>query len=175
MDILILSLALSADAFGAALAVGMRRMGMSDRLVLSAAVGIMHVLMPLASITAGSELYALFGDILYSLGGIVLALTGIQMILSLFKEEETIKKPAGLGVFVFAFGVSIDSFSTGLSLGVLGVDKAVAVASFGICTTIITMAGLLLSSRVNKAAGKAGEAAGGLLLLLIGIKWVISL
>lgn len=174
MDIFILSLALSADAFGAALAIGMRRMGLIDRLVLSAAVGGMHVLMPLASITTGSELREVFGDVLYSLGGIVLILTGLQMMLSLFREEER-EKPRGLGIFIFAFGVSIDSFSTGLSLGVLGVDKVAAVASFGICTTILTMAGLILSSRLHAAAGKAGEAAGGIVLLLIGVKWMLSL
>jgi manganese efflux pump family protein len=171
MDIFILSLALSADAFGAALAVGMRRMGLLDKLMLSAAVGIMHILLPLISMTAGSELHGLFGDILYSAGGIVLALTGLQMVLSFFKKEER-KKPAGLGMVLFAFGVSMDSFSTGLSLGVLGMDKSIAVISFGVCAACMTMAGLMFSSRVSTAAGKAGEAAGGVLLLLIGLKWI---
>ncbi|WP_046174596.1 manganese efflux pump MntP [Domibacillus indicus] len=171
MDIFILSLALSADAFGAALAVGMRRMGLIDKLTLSAAVGIMHIILPLASITAGSELHGRFGDVLILAGGGVLILTGLQMILSFFRKEEQ-KKPAGLGIVLFAFGVSMDSFSTGLSLGVLGVDKSMAVLSFGVCSACLTMAGLLLSSRVSTAVGKTGEAAGGLLLLVIGLKWI---
>jgi putative Mn2+ efflux pump MntP len=171
MDIFILSLALSADAFGAALAVGMRRMGLLDKLVLSAAVGIMHIILPLISMTAGSKLHGYFGDILVLAGGAVLVLTGLQMILSFFRSEEQ-TKPSGLGIVLFAFGVSMDSFSTGLSLGVLGMDKSTAVLSFGVCAACMTMAGLLFSSRISSAAGKAGEAAGGVLLLVMGLKWI---
>lgn len=171
MDIFILSLALSADAFGAALAVGMRRMGLLDKLMLSSSVGIMHIILPLISMTAGSELYERFGDILFSAGGIILALTGLQMVLSFFRKEER-QKPTGLGMLLFAFGVSMDSFSTGLSLGVLGMDKSTAVISFGACAASLTMAGLIFSSRMSTAAGKAGEVAGGVLLLIIGLKWI---
>ncbi|WP_050183368.1 manganese efflux pump MntP family protein [Domibacillus robiginosus] len=173
MDIFILSLALSADAFGAALAIGMRRMGLWDKLQLSAAVGSMHILLPAASMTAGSFLHGRFGDILVSAGGLVLVITGLQMMLSFFRKEEQ-DKPSGIGIVLFAFGVSMDSFSTGLSLGVLGMDKSIAVMSFGIFSGVMTMIGLLLSSRINAAAGKAGEAVGGLFLLIIGLKWIIA-
>ncbi|WNS81110.1 manganese efflux pump [Domibacillus sp. DTU_2020_1001157_1_SI_ALB_TIR_016] len=173
MDIFILSLALSADAFGAALAVGMRRMGLWDKLKLSAAVGIMHVILPATSMTAGNFLHGRFGDILFSAGGLVLVITGLQMVLSFFRQEEQ-EKPAGIGIMLFAFGVSMDSFSTGLSLGVLGMDKSIAVMSFGVFSGVMTMAGLLLSSRISTAAGKVGEAAGGVFLLLVGLKWIFT-
>lgn len=173
MDILILSLALSADAFGAALAVGMRRIGLVDKIKLSAAVGFMHILLPFISMTIGSELFHVFGDWLFSAGGIVLLLTGLQMILAFFKEEEK-QKPMGLGILLFSFGVSMDSFSTGLSLGVLGLDKQASVISFGLCAGMMTMGGLILSSKMSGAVGKAGEAAGGILLLVMGIKWLLA-
>ncbi|OLN24172.1 hypothetical protein BTO30_01820 [Domibacillus antri] len=174
MDIIILSLALSADAFGAALAVGMRRMGLWNMLVMSLTVGIMHIIMPLTSMTAGNELQEIFGRAIFSAGGVILVLTGLQMVLSLLKNESDIKRPVGIGILFFAFGVSMDSFSTGLSLGVLGMDKMMAVVSFGLSSALFTMAGLLLSRRLGAMAGKAGEAAGGLVLMFLGLKWLLS-
>lgn len=37
---------------------------------------------------------------------------------SILENEETRTAPIGISLFVFAFGVSIDSFSVGLSLGI---------------------------------------------------------
>jgi putative Mn2+ efflux pump MntP len=175
MDIIILSLALSADAFGAALAVGMRRMGLWNMVVMSVTVGLMHVIMPFISITAGNELHGVFGGALFSAGGIILLLTGLQMVLSMLKNESDVKKPAGIGIFFFALGVSMDSFSAGLSLGVLGMDYVKAVTCFGLFAALFTMTGLLLSRRIGAAVGKAGEAAGGLVLMFLGVKWLLSL
>ncbi|OKL37572.1 manganese efflux pump MntP family protein [Domibacillus mangrovi] len=175
MDIIILSLALSADAFGAALAVGMRRMGLWNMAVMSTMVGLMHVIMPFISITAGNELHGVFGGALISTGGVILLLTGLQMVLSIWKNESNVKKPAGVGMFFFAFGVSMDSFSAGLSLGVIGMNHVKAVTCFGLSSAFFTMTGLLLSRRIGAAAGKAGEAAGGLVLMFLGMKWLLSL
>ncbi|WP_083711500.1 manganese efflux pump MntP [Domibacillus epiphyticus] len=175
MDILILSLALSADAFGAALALGMRRIGLWKIIVISFTVGLMHVIMPLISMTAGNELQEIFGRALFSAGGVILVLTGLQMVLSLLKDESNVKQPAGIGIVFFSLGVSMDSFSTGLSLGVIGVDQMAAVLCFGLSSAIFTMTGLMLSRRIGALAGKAGEAAGGAVLMFIGIKWLLSL
>ena len=55
------------------------------------------------------------------IGGALLLLIGIQMIYSSFRsEEEAMIKPVGFGLIVFSLSVSLDSFSAGLSFGMIG-------------------------------------------------------
>ena len=46
---------------------------------------------------------------------------------SILENEETRTAPIGISLFVFAFGVSIDSFSVGLSLGIYGAQTVITI------------------------------------------------
>ena len=46
---------------------------------------------------------------------------------TILQNEETRTAPIGISLFVFAFGVSIDSFSVGLSLGIYGAQTIITI------------------------------------------------
>ncbi|WP_197081227.1 manganese efflux pump, partial [Gordoniibacillus kamchatkensis] len=78
------------------------------------------------------------------------------------------------GLFVFALSVSIDSFSVGVSLGMFSGDLLLTVLMFGIFGLVMSMAGLLLGRRAGHWAGEYGEAFGGVILFMFGIKFLFS-
>jgi putative Mn2+ efflux pump MntP len=77
------------------------------------------------------------------------------------------------GILLFALMVSIDSFSVGLSLGMFSSDIALTVLIFGFFGGLMSVLGLLLGRRVGAWVGEYGEALGGLILLLFGIRFLM--
>ena len=80
------------------------------------------------------------------------------------KDEDSVIVPVGWGLILFAFLVSIDSFSAGLSLGMFGARAAVAVICFGIVASFLTWIGLVLGRKVKNYLGVYGELLGGMIL-----------
>ncbi|WP_249671277.1 manganese efflux pump, partial [Bacillus thuringiensis] len=79
------------------------------------------------------------------LGGALLLVLGNQMIAASFnKSKEQIISPHGFGLFISAVGVSLDSFSVGLSLGLYGTKPLSTIFLFGLFSMVLTSAGLLL-------------------------------
>lgn len=58
------------------------------------------------------------------------------------KDGEQIISPDGFGLFIFAVGVSLDSFSVGLSLGLYGTRPFLTICLFGLFSMVLTWAGL---------------------------------
>ena len=62
------------------------------------------------------------------MGAILLIGLGFYIVYStILQNEETRTAPIGISLFVFAFGVSIDSFSVGLSLGIYGAQTIITI------------------------------------------------
>jgi manganese efflux pump family protein len=132
--------------------------------------------MPLVGMGIGRFLSDQFGTIATYLGGILLLILGIQMIMSSFKDEDSrMLTPEGAGLYIFALGVSLDSFSVGLSLGIYGARTFVTILMFGVVSMILTWAGLLLGRRVQGWFGSYSEALGGSILFAFGIKLLFAL
>ncbi|WP_404330464.1 manganese efflux pump MntP family protein [Mesobacillus maritimus] len=171
VTLILMAFALGMDAFSVGLGMGMFRLSLRQILKIGIMIGIFHVWMPLVGMIAGRFLSDQFGAIASYLGGGLLILLGIQMIRSSFKEEEeSLIAPVGKGLLFFAFGVSLDSFSAGLTLGIYGAKTFLVLICFGAVATILTWAGLFLGRRVQGWLGQYSEALGGGILLAFGLK-----
>lgn len=171
VTLILMAFALGMDAFSVGLGMGMFRLSLRQILKIGLMIGIFHVWMPLVGMIAGRFLSDQFGAIASYLGGGLLILLGIQMIRSSFKEEEeSLIAPVGKGLLFFAFGVSLDSFSAGLTLGIYGAKTLLVLICFGAVATILTWAGLLLGRRVQGWLGQYSEALGGGILFAFGLK-----
>jgi len=171
ITLILMAFALGMDAFSVGLGMGMFRLSLRQIFKIGIMIGIFHVWMPLVGMIAGRFLSDQFGAIASYLGGGLLILLGIQMIRSSFKEdEESLIAPVGKGLLFFAFGVSLDSFSAGLTLGIYGAKTLLVLICFGAVATILTWAGLLLGRRVQGWLGQYSEALGGGILLAFGLK-----
>lgn len=176
ITLLLMAFALGMDAFSVGLGMGMFRLSLRQIFKIGITIGMFHILMPLAGMVAGRFLSEQFGAIAGVLGGLLLILLGVQMIWSSFKKEEsTLVEPIGKGLLLFAFGVSLDSFSAGLTLGIYGAKTLLVLTTFGFAATALTWLGLLIGRRIQGFLGGYGEALGGSILLAFGIKLLLPI
>lgn len=170
-----MAFALGMDAFS--LSIGMGLMGLRYKHIakIGMVVGVFHVIMPLIGIVLGRILSQHIGVYAFLLGGGVLVFIGVQMIVSTFRsDEQVLFRPTGLGLFIFSLSVSIDSFSAGLSLGMLGAKAWLTLVSFGWMSAVLTWIGLILGKRMGYILGNYSEWLGGIILIAFGLKIIFA-
>lgn len=186
--ILALSIALGADAFSLALAIGLTGIGKRMTLRLSAVVAIFHVFMPLAGILIGQALGMVIGQLAKGVGALVLFWLGGRMLYNVWRPapqsfplsraREVLKRTQlpsgislkGMGVYALAASVSLDALSVGFSLGIVESSIPFTVTVMGIVAGVMMGSGLLLGRFVGARIGQRAEAVGGVILVVIGIK-----
>ncbi|MFB4161055.1 manganese efflux pump MntP family protein [Geomicrobium sp. JSM 1781026] len=172
MSMFVIALALGMDAFSIALVFGigpgLRR---SEVWRIATSVGLFHMIMPLAGMVLGAWISGFFGPQVASfVAGIILTVIGIQMIFtSLGGKSEQSFRLRGAGILFFAFIVSLDSFSVGVSFGVFGAEATMVILTFGIVTTIMTAAGFMLGNLFRNRIGDYGELLAGVVLSVFGL------
>lgn len=174
LTLILMAFALGMDAFSVGLGMGMFNLRLRQIFKIGITIGIFHVWMPLLGMIAGKFLSNQFGTIATYIGGGLLLVLGMQMIWSSFKKEEgPVITPVGFGLIVFAFSVSLDSFSVGLTLGIYQAKTVLVLLCFGIAATILTWCGLLVGKKVQNFIGPYSEALGGSILLAFGLKLLL--
>jgi manganese efflux pump family protein len=174
ITLILMAFALGMDAFSVGLGMGMFKLRLRQIFKIGITIGLFHVWMPLLGMIAGKFLSDQFGTIATYIGGALLLLLGLQMLWSSFKNEEgSVITPVGMGLIVFAFSVSLDSFSVGLTLGIYRAKTILVLACFGIAATILTWAGLIIGRKVQNWLGKYSVALGGSILLAFGLKLLL--
>ncbi|WP_085506266.1 manganese efflux pump MntP [Thalassobacillus devorans] len=168
-SLFILAFALGLDAFSVSLGMGMQRMRLKRIFFLGMLVGMFHILMPFIGIIIGKLVFAPLSDMTMLIGGLLLIGIGAHMFFSSFRDDKKPQSPIGIGVVLFAFSVSLDSFSAGLSLGLSGVGVLMAVLMFGVMSMILTWTGFLLGRKAKGFLGVYSELLGGSILCGIGL------
>ncbi|WP_054861223.1 manganese efflux pump [Gracilibacillus sp. JCM 18860] len=168
LSIIFMAFALGMDAFSVGLAIGMQEIRLKRIFTIGLTVGIFHIVMPFIGLLLGTMISTQIEGIAILAAGLLLCGIGFQMVLQTFqKRESNILAPSGLGLFVFAFTVSLDSFSVGLSLGLSGLATALAITLFGIFSTVLTWTALLIGRRTHHLLGTYSEILGGEVFCLV--------
>lgn len=172
MTLSVMTLALGMDAFSVSLGMGMYRMRLKQILKIGIMIGLFHMWMPLLGMVTGRFLSSRFREFAIILGGGLLFFLGLHMFWSSLKEKEdkSIMAPIGLGLLLFSFSVSLDSFSVGLSLGMIGAKTIFVLIFFGVGACLLSWLGLLLGRRVQGWFGTYSLALGGSILMAFGLK-----
>ncbi|PWI58014.1 hypothetical protein BM613_06050 [Sulfoacidibacillus thermotolerans] len=163
------------DAFSLGLGLGAQGLRWRDVGRLSLIISLFHLLLPLLGVWIGDVLYARFGDIVQKITAVVMMFLGSQMIVKSLQFEMGIQPPPFRAHFLqlvgFAFGVSIDALSVGLTLGTLGMTPVVPAAMFALLSGALSMVGLYIGRQVNARLGRYGQLAGGAILAFLGLKF----
>ena len=170
LNILLIGIALGMDTFCLSLGVGTYNLEKKKCLTLSLLVGLMHFIMPLLGNVVGDKIMHFFelNSNLF-LGCILLFIAGNLLIDMLKKEEDTTIDLSFFGMLLFAFGVSIDAFSTGLALTAITTNKLLAMLLFSITSFTFTYVGLNIGKYVSEKLGNKASILGFLLLVALGI------
>ena len=171
-----MAFALSMDAFSLSIGIGMARLRYKQIAVIGISVGFFHLLMPLIGLLLGKILSQYIGMFAFVIGGSVLILIGLQMLFATLQEERSpVLSPTGFGLILFSISVSIDSFSAGLSLGMLGAKTWVTLVSFGVVSAVLTWVGLILGRKMGNWLGGYSEWFGGTILIAFGVKIIMGM
>lgn len=151
ITLLIIGLSLSIDAFSLSLAYGLLNISKKTSLITSLMVGIFHFIMPILGNMLGNVFVSFIELNTKFLLIIVLILILIEMIKSLNEEPKEITLNL-INIFVFAFLVSVDSFSLGIGINYITNNIIVASSIFSFMSFTFTFLGFLLGKYLSYKA-----------------------
>lgn len=172
-SIILIGIALSMDTFSLSLSVGTFNVSNKKALRLSLIVGLMHFCMPFLGMILGDKLIEIFELKCDILLGIILIFIAINMFIDVIKHDEEKFNLSLFGMFLFAFGVSLDSFSVGLGIKAITDNQILAMSIFAICSSLFTFTGVMLGRYVNKFLGIYANILGVIILFILGLVHLI--
>jgi putative Mn2+ efflux pump MntP len=167
ISIVAIAIGLSMDAFSLAILYGTLDFSKRKTLYLALSVGVFHFFMPLLGNLIGLFILNILPINPNTLVGIIFFIISIQMILSLFKKEEVVDLHGLIAILLFAFTVSLDSFSVGIGLSAVCNNKILAVMIFSIVSFLFTFIGISIGSKLTEKFGKISTLIGSTILLLL--------
>jgi putative Mn2+ efflux pump MntP len=179
VEVLLIALGLAMDAFAVCLGAGTTQHINGPRPVFRLAFhfGLFQALMPVLGWLVGSTLIRWIAPVDHWIAFGLLAFVGVRMIrsgLNTEGESHSTDPSRGATLVMLSVATSIDAFAVGLSLAVLNVGIIYPAIVIGLVAGGMSLLGLALGSRLGKAFGKRMEIIGGLILIAIGVRVVIS-
>jgi manganese efflux pump family protein len=179
ITIIFVAFALSMDAFAVSLCFGTtvrdNKIAMSIKAV--AFFGIFQAVMPLVGWAVGFFLKDTIKQVDHWIAFVLLGFIGIRMIRESLKNRncQRIFNTGSIWVMLsLSVATSIDALAVGLSFALLKIPILVAVLIIGSITFGMSFTGVHLGKKLNYVLGNKAEIAGGIILVLIGIKILIE-
>ncbi len=177
LSLLGLSLGLATDALAVSVAVGLALESVTPRHVfrLGFHFGLFQFIMPVVGWLAGRQLAGYIGGFDHWVAFLLLAGVGGKML-----WEARHENPAGSGrdptrgltLVALSLATSLDALAVGLSMAFLHVSMWWPAVVIGVITAVMTALGTTFSSRIGSRFGHWADAAGGSVLILIGL-WML--
>jgi putative Mn2+ efflux pump MntP len=178
LTLLLLACALGSDATSMAVGVGLTGVNRKQISLTSVVIGLFHIIMPLLGLYLGKLFGKIAGDIASWVGAGILILLGFHMLKEACQDDDNEIKPDtinGWRLLVMAMSVSLDAFSVGFSLGTFSqLSIPLTVITLGVVAGVMTAAGFVLGKKMGRIIGEKAAAVGGLVLIFLGVKIVIT-
>ena len=178
IEIFLLALALSMDAFAVSVCAGLSGRGANIRsaLIVGAYFGAAQALMPVIGFFLASGFASAIDAYGHIIAFVLLALIGGKMIYESIRGGDDCKiLPASPAKMIpFAIATSIDAMAVGVSFAFLAVNIAVSALLIGITTFILSIAGVKIGALFGSKYKAKAEFAGGVVLVLMGVNILLS-
>ena len=179
IELFLTGVGLSMDAFAVATCKGlsMRTLDKKRALLVGAFFGGFQALMPLIGWLLGKQFEHLITNIDHWIVFCLLGIIGGKMIYEALRggEEECCPDTFGLKeLTLLALATSIDALAVGISFAFLSVQILPSIAVIGATTFILSFAGVAIGCRFGAKYRKKATLAGGVILVLIGIKILLE-
>ena len=175
----LLGIGLSMDCFAVSLAIGTTT---RTRLVYAAVIiavcfGVFQSGMTIIGWLAGSTLVGLIAPYDHWIAFILLTIVGIKMIWEGIGREDTEAHLDSIRLFpvlVLSVATSIDALAVGVSFGMISTAVFIPAVIIGVVAFLFSFAGVMLGEKMEVVLGNKMEIAGGIILILIGIRIVVQ-
>lgn len=178
-EILLIALGLAMDCFCVALGVGTTNVKKSARNILRLAFffGFFQGGMALIGWFAGTRIVNLISGFDHWVAFGLLVFVGGRMVKESFSSREECPREdvtRGWSLIMLSIATSIDALAVGLSLALVDGSILNNGLIIGVVSFVLTVVGFRLGNRLGDRFGKHMELVGGLILISIGIKVLVS-
>ena len=166
-----IGIGLSMDAFSLSLSLGTTNPNKKEIIKTSLTIGIFHFFMPIIGYLIGNYLKNKIIGISY-LTFLLFIVLAYELYKSKDEEEKTILN--NITILLISLSVSIDSFTTGIALGLNNELILLSSTIFSIVSMTITYLGLYLGKKLETKYKEKARILGIILLVLVAIKYLIN-
>lgn len=179
LDIFLIGVALSMDAFAVSVCKGLSVKKASVKHVLTVGVyfGGFQALMPMLGFLLGYKFESFITNIDHWIAFVLLAIIGGNMIREALGKDEDDKENDDFSfkaMLPLAVATSIDALAVGISFAFLGVDIVTAALLIGATTFVLSGVGIFVGNIFGSKYKSKAELAGGIVLILIGAKILLE-
>ncbi len=176
-ELLFLAVGLAMDAFAVSVCKGLsaKEYRLRHSLTAGAYFGGFQALMPLLGWLLGSQFESVIKSVDHWIAFGLLGLIGANMVREAFgKAEEVNASFSPKAMLPLAVATSIDALAVGVTFAFLDVNIWLAVALIGGVTFAISAAGVKVGNVFGARFQSKAELAGGIILMLLGVKILIE-
>lgn len=179
-ELFFLAVGLSMDAFAVSVCKGLSLRNIRLKHMVSAGVwfGGFQALMPSLGYILGNSFADLVSKWAHWIAFALLLFIGISMIKESFdKDEESDPDMGAKTMLLLAIATSIDAFAVGVSFAFLKLEVTyvvLAVLFIGVITFVCSLLGVKIGSIFGTKYKSKAEMAGGIILILIGVKVLLE-
>lgn len=172
--LLTLAVGLAMDAFAVSICKGlaMREKVLKKGIIVGLWFGGFQALMPTIGFFLGTQFKDQITSIDHWIAFVLLGLIGINMVKEALSndEEQADDSIAVKEMFMLAVATSIDALAVGITFAFLNVHIVSAALMIGVCTFLISFAGVKIGNIFETKYKSKAELAGGIILILLGFK-----
>lgn len=178
VEIIIIGFGLAMDAFAVSLSKGLAsgRYRLKHSFICGLWFGGFQMLMPLIGCFLGTKFASSIQAFDHWIAFILLALIGSNMLREAFSGDED-NADASYSIkemFPLAVATAIDALAVGVTFAFLGVNILLAICIIGAITFITSGIGVRIGNIFGEKYASRAEIAGGILLILMGIRILIE-
>ena len=174
LTLLTLAVGLAMDAFAVSICKGlaMREKVLEKGIIVGLWFGGFQALMPTIGFFLGTQFKDQITSIDHWIAFVLLGLIGINMVKEALSndEEQADDSIAVKEMFMLAVATSIDALAVGITFAFLNVHIVSAASMIGVCTFLISFAGVKIGNIFGTKYKSKAELAGGIILILLGFK-----
>ena len=179
LNIIGIALGLAMDALAVAVATGIALPKITHRHVFRLAFhfGLFQFLMPILGWLAGRTIFGFIGVAAPWIAFGLLAFVGGKMLWEAWHSQDAHQRPdptRGWTLVTLSVATSIDALAIGLSMAFLRVSIWAPSVVIGVVAAALTAVGLVFGGRIGPRFGRVAETAGGLVLIGIGVKALVT-
>ncbi len=178
IELLIIAVGLSMDAFAVAIAKGLSVQAIKPRhsMCVGSWFGGFQALMPLIGFYLGVTFSRFVSSVDHWIAFVLLGIIGMNMMRESLSREKVVPEPdfSPRTMFLMAVATSIDALAVGVSFAVLSVEIWSAIAIIGVTTFVLSVVGLKIGNIFGCRYKSKAEFLGGSVLLLLGVKILVE-
>jgi putative Mn2+ efflux pump MntP len=182
ITLFLIGVGLSMDAFAVSICkgLGMEKVNKKQAVIIGLYFGGFQALMPLIGWLLGIRFQKYITSVDHWIAFILLALIGGKMVFEALYEKEEVsvdQKDLPLNhkeMLLLAIATSIDALAVGITFAFLDTPIVEAIIIIGCTTFVLSIVGVVVGNFFGTRYQKKAEIAGGIILILIGLKILLE-